>query len=238
VGPTDVDVEQRRDVLAVCLLDLRADVALEARRHLRDLTLRRRGHTARRHVEEDEIVVVREADHDAGGAELVVVEEVTHGARRRLEDRVELLPAVDLLDLGVAHEAEVQHDELAPLLEQLPRALDRDGQRRQARERVVEHLLVLDPVDSLRVGRSERSATRDRRPDARRDLLGRPGQQIPFLGLELDGAAPGGFVGAADEHGNAAHVRELDAGTQQGRVAGGEQQRADPRLAERRRQLR
>src|SRR6185437_16646871 len=50
-----------------------------------------------------------EADHHAYRAECVRVEELPHRARRRLEHLVELLPAVDLLDLRVAHEVEIEH---------------------------------------------------------------------------------------------------------------------------------
>ena len=134
VCASHVDVEQRGNVLAVRGLDLRRDVPLEARHHLGNFAVRRRRHAAGGNVEEDEVVVVAEAHHQARLTKVVVVQEVAHGARCRLQHRIELFPPVDLLDLRVADEIEVEHDKLAAFLEQRPRALDHHWQGGQARE--------------------------------------------------------------------------------------------------------
>ena len=217
---------------------LRADVALEARRHLRDLTFRRRRHAAGRHVEEDEVVVVGEAHHHARRAEIVVVEEIAHRARRRLEHGVELLPAVDLLDLRVAHEVEVEHDELTALLEQLARALDGDGQRGQPGERIVEHLLVLDPIDTLRHRRAER---RHRAPprtrSGRRSPSASPGSW--YHSSALSSTARRRAVSSAQPTSTGtprACASSMLERSSDGSL-GGEQQRAHAGLAERRSEL-
>src|SRR3954468_19738117 len=99
------------------------DMALETSNHLGNLTVRGGRDSRRGNVEEDEVVVVREAHHEPRRTQRGVVEKLADGSGSGFQNRIELLPPVDLLDLRVAHEVEVEHNELAALLEQRARTL-------------------------------------------------------------------------------------------------------------------
>ncbi len=239
----DVDVEERGDVLAVRLLDAGADVELEAPGELRDVAVRGGGNSLPRHVEEDEVVVVREAHHHPRGTMRVLVEEGAHGGGSRLEHLVELLPAVDLLDLGVAHEVDVQHDELAALLDRAAHPLDHDRQRRQSGERVVEHLLVLDALRAIGRRHGPGRHARQRRADARGDLASRRRLPVPLVGPQLDRATPRRLVRAGDDGRNPASRAHLHDRAQQRGIRAADHHRAHvaervERRAERRRRAR
>ena len=229
----DVDVEERRDILTVRRLDLCAHVALQARHHLRDLSFGRRRDPILRDVEEDEIVVVREAHHHARVPEVIVIEELANRTGCRFQYRVQLLPPVDFLDLRVADEVEVEHDELAALLEELARPLDRDGQGGQPGEGVVQHLLLLHLVHPVSVLCAERRTTRDCGPRARGDFLRCRGQQIPLFGPQLDRTAAGLLIRAAHDHREPALVGLLHAVAKQRGVRRREQYGANAGLRER-----
>ena len=62
---------------------------------------------------------------------------------------VELLPAVNLLDLRVSNEVQVEDDQLSALLELRANPVDRDRQRGKPGDRVVQHLLKLDALDAI-----------------------------------------------------------------------------------------
>ncbi len=76
-------------------------------------------------VEENEVVVVGEAHHELRRRERSVAEEIAHCLRRRLEDVVQLFPAVDLLDLLVSVEVEIEDYKLAALLNRLAQHFER-----------------------------------------------------------------------------------------------------------------
>ena len=138
VRPSDIDIEKRRDVVSMLRLDTAGDVTLQSRDHVRDLAVSRRCHAGGWHVKEDEVVIVGEAHHQARIARCRrVVEKLAHRRRRRLENGIQLFPTVDLLDLRVADEVEVQHDEFAAFLEEPPRPLDHHRKRWQTRHRVM-----------------------------------------------------------------------------------------------------
>jgi len=65
-------------------LDSPADMPLEPSDHVGDFVFARRGNTGRRHVEEDEVVVVGEAHHEARRAHRRVVEKLADGGGGRL----------------------------------------------------------------------------------------------------------------------------------------------------------
>ena len=186
---------------------------------------RRRGNTGRRHVEEDEVVVVGEAHHQARRAQRRVVEKLAHRGGGRLEHRVELLPPVDLFDLRVANEVEIQHDQLAALLEQRARPLDHHRQRRQAGERVVEHLLVLDALDAIRDAPPRAAVrARRRRECAARSRRRRSGHRYHSSTLSSTARRRTVSSAHADDDRNSARVRALDDLAQHARI--GRTQRA------------
>ncbi len=95
--------------------------------------------------EEDEVVVSRVRHHQQALliAPLTVVEHA-HRVGRGLQNLIQLLPAVDLLQLGVADELDV-HDRDPPRpLQHLTATLHHDREGREAGEPVVEQLLVAE----------------------------------------------------------------------------------------------
>src|SRR6266480_3656124 len=140
---THENVEERGDVFTMYALDLRGNRLLEAGRQFRDLRIGRGGGFVLRHVKEHEIVVVWERDHEPRRRERAPAQEVAHCLAGGLEHAVEFLPAVNLFDFGVAVEVEVEDDDLAPVLNRLPYAIDCCGDSRKPRQRVTQKLMIV-----------------------------------------------------------------------------------------------
>src|SRR3982751_1453247 len=143
MGPADENVEESGNVFAVDAFDLRRYCLLEAGRDLRDRGVGRRGSIVLRHVEEDEIVVVRKSHHQLRGRQRTLVEESAHGFARRLEYTIELLPSVNFFDLGVPVEIEIENDDLSAILNRFADAVDGRSDGGQARQGVAQELMII-----------------------------------------------------------------------------------------------
>jgi hypothetical protein len=73
----------------------------------------------RRNVKDHEVIVVREIHHHFGLGERTRRQEFANRAGGRLKNLVQLFPAVDLFDLGVAIEVEVDDEQLLSILNRL-----------------------------------------------------------------------------------------------------------------------
>jgi hypothetical protein len=74
----------------------------------------------------------------------------------------------------------------------------------------MEHLLVLDALDSVGKGRRVRQSTGDGGPNSLRDFIGIRRTPIPLFDLEFDGAPANRVVGARYDDGNAGGMCSLD----------------------------
>ena len=216
-----------------------ADEELQLPPRFGDPRVRRYRLSLLRDLQKDEVIVVRKADHHSRGADRARVEEIVHGPRGGLQHLIELLPAVDLLDLRVAHEVQIVNDHLAAILDQPAHALEHHRKCGHAREGIVEHLLVLHSVDAMREAEARRGDACEGGANAPRDLFRRRGRQVPVVDTELDRAAIRDVVPAREHHGDATRARVLDDRAQQRRIIGGDYDRACGRMGiDRRRKAR
>ena len=120
--------------------------------------------------EQDEVVIgdVRN-HHDVLRRRVFARVELTKRIGRVFQHIVQLLPAVDLLDLLVPDEMDVQHGEFAAAVEQLARPFDHDGQCGEAGQPVVQQLLVAEQLGGFLTACAAR---RDRLPAAARPRCG------------------------------------------------------------------
>jgi hypothetical protein len=191
----------------VRLLDVGTQEAFEAMGQRAQAALRHLGR--RGDLGEEDEVIVRDVrhHHDVLGGRVLARVEVAHGGGGRLEYVVELLPAVDLLDLLVPHEVDVEYGQLAAVLEQVAGTLDHDGQGREAGQLVVEQLFVADELRGffLFAHGADTSRALARDLDAGLHLVGGRGQQQPLVRFrELVRAARNGVARCDDQCGAAA----------------------------------
>src|SRR6185437_11548517 len=80
-----------------------------------------------RDVKQEKVIVVRVAQRETGGTQGCFREHGGQLSRGGVEHRVELLPSVDLFDLGVAVEVEVKDHQRAAVLHGTAKAVGRGG---------------------------------------------------------------------------------------------------------------
>ncbi len=125
----DVQVEQRRDVCTVYAFKAIGYPLVQSRderiSEIAVVALLAARRLDRRHVEEQKVVVVGVAQRESRSAKRGFGEDSRELASRGIENCVELLPPVDLFDLGVPIEVQIQNDERATVLDGVAETVDR-----------------------------------------------------------------------------------------------------------------